>query len=98
MLLDAPASEALFPQCPAVDLDTGCQFLITVTDAGSTVAEDPTQKPYENEDDALIGVQNSSSRAIAALPLSAAGVFGFEADGICDPGAGSVPPGCAPVP
>src|SRR4051794_1456846 len=94
MLLDAPASEALFPQCPPVDLDTGCQFLITVTDAGSTVAEDPSQRPYEGEDDALIGVQNSSSRAIAALPLSASGLFSFEQDGMCDPGSPPVPSGC----
>ena len=97
-LAAASPSEALFPQCPPVDLDTGCQFLITVTDAGSSVAEDPTQKPYEGEDDALIGVQNSSSRAITALPLSATGLFSFEEDGMCDPGAGPVPAGCAPVP
>jgi len=97
-LLGASAARAAFPQCPPVYKDTGCQFLITVTDAGSSVAEDSTQPPYEGEDDALIGVQNNSSRAIGALPLSAPGLFGFEQDGLCDPGIGPVAPGCVPVP
>ncbi len=97
-LAGAPASEALFTQCPPVDKDTGCQFLITVTDAGSSIAEDGTQPPYEGEDDALIGVQNGSSRPIGALPLEAPGLFAFEQDGMCDPGSPPVPSGCVPVP
>jgi hypothetical protein len=89
-----------FTQCPPVDADKSCQFLVTITDAGPSVAADPTQGPYEGSDDSLIGVQNNSSAAIAALPLSAPGtsLFGFESDGICDPGAGPLPPGCVPVP
>ncbi|HTQ68116.1 MAG TPA: hypothetical protein VMI13_05445 [Solirubrobacteraceae bacterium] len=94
----APASQALFTQCPPVDKDAGCQFLITVTNAGSSIAEDATQPPYEGEDDALIGVQNSSSMPIAALPLEASGLFSFEQDGLCDPGSPPVPSGCVPVP
>jgi hypothetical protein len=97
-LAGASASQALFPQCPPVAKDTGCQFLITVTDAGSSIAEDATQPPYEGEDDALIGVQNSSSRPIGALPLEASGLFSFEQDGMCDPGSAPVPSGCVPVP
>jgi hypothetical protein len=96
----ASSAQALFPQCPAVDVDTGCQFLVTVTDAGSTVTQDPAQAPYESSDDSLIGVQNSSTKAISALPLAAAGtsLFGFEADGLCNPGSAPVPSGCVPAP
>src|SRR5436305_845340 len=96
----APAAQAVFTQCPPVDVDAGCQFLITITNAGPSVAQDTTQAPYESEDDSLIGVQNNSSSAITALPLSAPGtaLFGFEADGICDPGGPPLPSGCAPVP
>jgi hypothetical protein len=94
------AQGALFPQCPSVDVDTGCQFLVTVTDAGSTVTQDTAQAPYESSDDSLIGVQNNATKAISALPLSAPGtsLFGFESDGLCDPGALPVPSGCVPAP
>jgi hypothetical protein len=98
----ATASAQPFPQCPPVGADTSCQFLIVVTDAGATVEQDPGQGPYEASDDSLIGVQNNSSRALAALPLSASGLFGFEQDGICNPNLGGMPgpvaPGCQPAP
>jgi hypothetical protein len=94
------AQAAQFGQCPPVYADTGCQFLVTITDAGPSVAQDATQAPYENSDDSLLGVQNSSSRSVSALPLSAPGtsLFGFESDGICNPGGAPVPSGCVPVP
>ena len=86
---------AAFAQCPAVDHDTSCQFLITVTDKGVQVAVDPGQGPYDGEDDALIGIQNSSSKTIASIPLSAEnGLFGFESDGLCSPGSAPIAPGC----
>ena len=97
----APSSAgAAFTQCPPVGSDTSCQYLVTITDTGPSVAADSTQGPYEGSDDSLIGVQNSSSKSIAALPLSAPGtsLLGFESDGICDPGTGPLPPGCVPVP
>lgn len=96
----APSAQALFPQCPPIDADAGCQFLVTVTDAGPSVAADATQGPYESSDDSLIGVQNSSSSAITALPLAATGttLFGFESDGLCDPGKAPLAAGCAPPP
>ena len=98
-VLAAPAALAQpFTQCPAVGVDTSCQYLITVTNAGTNVAQDTTQGPYESSDDSLIGVQNGSARGISALPLSAPGMFSFEEDGLCDPGTGAVPPGCVPVP
>src|SRR5690348_14217873 len=82
----APAgANAAFTQCPAVDLDTSCQFLVTVSNGGTSIAEDPTQGPYEGADDALIGVQNTSSAPISSIHLSAENeLFGFESDGICD--------------
>jgi hypothetical protein len=91
------ASAQPFPQCPAVGSDTSCQFLVVVTDSGATAQQDSTQGPYEASDDSLIGVQNDSSRALTALPLSAAGLFGFEQDGICNPGSGPIAPGCLPA-
>jgi hypothetical protein len=100
VLWGAPSAQAVFTQCPPVDADAGCQYLITVTAAGPSVARDETQPAYENEDDSLIGVQNSSPNAISALPLAAppTELFGFESDGICNPGKGPVAPGCVPVP
>ena len=63
----------MFTQCPPVDENSGCQFLITVTNGGETVVQDPNQGPYEGSDDSLIGVQNNSSSTIYELPLSVPG-------------------------
>jgi hypothetical protein len=85
----------MFPQCPPVGVNSGCQFLITVTSNGNVVQGDPNQGPYENSDDSLIGVVNNSSSSISHMPLSVPGsdLFGFEGDGICNPG-GPAAPGC----
>jgi hypothetical protein len=89
----------MFTQCPAVDVNNGCQFLITITSSGETVAQDPNEGPYEGSDDSLIGVQNNSSSTIDELPLSVPGsdLFGFDGDGICDVAA-PVPSGCVVLP
>ena len=89
----------LFTQCPPVDADFGCQFLIVSSSAGTTIQQDTNQGPYEFSEDALIGIQNNSSNPISSFPLSAPGssLFGFEADGICDPGALPIPSGCVPA-
>jgi hypothetical protein len=94
----APAgASAAFTQCPAVDKDTSCQFLITVTDTETTIESDPTQGPYEGSDDALIGIQNNSSKPITSIPLSAEiELFGFEFDGICS--VENPAPGCVVLP
>ncbi|MGD0455345.1 MAG: Ig-like domain-containing protein [Solirubrobacteraceae bacterium] len=89
------AGAATYPQCPPVDKDTGCQFLVTVTSGGETIAEDASQGPYEGSDDALVGVQNESSSPITSIHLSAENeLFGFEGDGICSPGGPPIAPGC----
>ena len=92
------AAPPMFTQCPAVYLNTGCQYLITVNTGTETVTQDPNQGPYEGAEDALIGVQNNSSSPVSALPLSVpnSDLFGFDQDGLCDPGAAPVPAGCVP--
>lgn len=87
----------LFTECPPVYYDTGCQFLVAVTSSGRTVYEDPNQAPYEDDDDALIGVVNQTSQPIDALPISVSGSnpFGFDGDGLCNPGGPPLAPGCA---
>lgn len=103
----AAAAGPLFPQCPRVGGDTGCQFLINVTNFGSTIAVDPSQPSYANNGapppvgtgetgplDSLIGVQNNSSVPLTSLNLSGAGSFAFDGDGICDNASGAVPSGC----
>jgi hypothetical protein len=96
----SPASAA-FNQCPPVGVDTGCQFLIVVSDQGSSVLVDGSQPPYETVADSLIGVQNNSSRPLASLGLaSPAGqlAFAFDGDGLCNNAHGPAPAGCQPPP
>jgi hypothetical protein len=90
----------LFTQCPPVFANNGCQYLIVLSDTGTTVQFDPNQGPYEQADDSLIGVQNNSSQPVSALPISTpnSSLFGFESDGLCNPGAPPLPSGCVPAP
>lgn len=83
---------AAFTQCPPVGVNTGCQFLITISAAGvATVQQDtvaPNNGPYDGVEDALVGVQNNSSVTVTTLPLSspansAGGIFAFDGDGPC---------------
>jgi hypothetical protein len=93
------ASAASYTQCPPVYKNTGCQFLVTVTNGGEAIAEDPGQGPYEGEDDALVGVQNNSSSPVSSLHLSAEDeLFGFDGDGLCHPGGSPLPEGCQVLP
>ena len=80
-----------FTQCPAVDANTGCQYLITVNNGTETVLQDTNQGPYEGSEDSLIGVQNNSSSPVSELPLAVPGsdLFSFDGDGLCNPGAAS---------
>ncbi|MFZ0970772.1 MAG: PKD domain-containing protein, partial [Solirubrobacteraceae bacterium] len=90
----------MFTQCPAVDANNGCQYLITVNNGTETVLQDTNQGPYEGSEDSLIGVQNNSSSPVSELPLAVPGsdLFSFDGDGLCDPGAPPVPSGCVPEP
>jgi hypothetical protein len=92
-------ADALFVQCPSVGRDTGCEYLITVTDHGTTIQRDSSQPPYDNGDESLIGIQNSSFRSIQSIKLvSATAIFSFDGDGICNNGNGPAPAGCQPPP
>src|SRR5205085_5395973 len=73
--------------------------LIVVTKSSTTAQFDPTQGPYESAEDSLIGVVNNSSQPVSALPISTpnSSLFGFESDGICNPGSPPVPRGCVPA-
>src|SRR5207248_1344437 len=90
------AATPQFPQCPQAGADVGCQFLIDITPGGTAVLQDTTQGPYENSEDALIGVKNDSSSPVSSIPISTPGsdVFGMEQDGLCDNGVGPVPLDC----
>jgi len=87
----APAAAPLFTQCPPTGADTGCAILIVFNADGSTsVKTDPSQPPYDNSEDTLIGVQNNSTSPRASVDLTGtAAPFGFDGDGIC---AGLTPP------
>jgi hypothetical protein len=88
-----------FTECPPVGVDFGCQFLIDVTSGGTTILQDANQGPYEGAEDALIGVKNDSANPISSIPVSVpnSDLFGFDNDGICDNGAGPLPPGCQQI-
>ncbi len=75
-----------FTECPQVGDDTGCQFLIVASNNGTTIDNDAAQPAYEDSDDSLIGVLNTSSDPISSFPLSApnTSLFSFDGDGICD--------------
>jgi hypothetical protein len=94
-LAPAPAS-ALFTQCPPFIRDQGCQFLVVVSDGGAQVVQDPTQGPYDKgEEDALLAVQNNSSRPISSIGLYAKeNLFAFDNDGLCNILGEPQVPGC----
>jgi hypothetical protein len=54
-----------FTQCPAIGADTSCGVLLYIDTDGSLKAlSDPSQGPYDGSDDTLIGIVNSSSKAV----------------------------------
>jgi hypothetical protein len=100
-----PATAApLFTECPHVGSDTGCQYLITVADRGTSITADPTQRSYASNlaathesgtpTDALVGVKNSSTKPLTEMAISGPITFEFDGDGICDNASGAVPSGC----
>ncbi len=92
-----PASaNALFTQCPPFGKDKGCQFLVVVSDGGAQVVQDPTQGPYDKgEEDALLAVQNNSSKPISSIGLYAKDdIFAFDNDGLCNTLGEPQAPGC----
>jgi hypothetical protein len=74
--------------CPAVgDATAGCDLIITVTNAGTTVTAGPSFSlaggTYDGSDDTLIGIINNSSHSLSSISLSSStDIFGFDGDGI----------------
>jgi len=91
-----------FTQCPPVGASASCGILIVINANGTaSVYADPKVPPYDANvsnpaDDTLVGVQNNSGHTITSLPLNGGSIaiFGFESDGICEPGIGTIPAGC----
>jgi hypothetical protein len=87
----ASASAALFPQCPPVGNNQGCSQLIVINHDGSVVVRnDPAAPPsgYDGAEDTLIGIQNNSPSSVKSINLASpsASIFGFDGDGLCNPG------------
>jgi PKD repeat protein len=76
-----------FTQCPHIGFDTSCAILIYIDDNGAQLLTDPSQGPYDNIEDTLIGVlNNTTGTTISSIPITGSGpVFGFDQDGACDP-------------
>jgi hypothetical protein len=87
LIIGARASAQLSPpftQCPPIGADKSCEILIVVTDQSVNVYNDPSQGPYDTNDDTLIGVENDASGTLYSLPLSSPySIFAFDGDGIC---------------
>ena len=81
-----PTSPPFF-QCPAIGADTTCQFLVDVTNAGTTVLQDTSQSFYDGSDDITVAIQNDSSVPLGSIHLgvdgSGDGAWGLDGDGMC---------------
>jgi hypothetical protein len=92
-----PTSPPFF-QCPAIGLDTTCQFLIDVTNSGITVSQDASQHFYDGADDVTVAIQNDSTSPLVSIHVgvgnSGDSSFSFDGDGLCNPGSGPSPDGC----
>lgn len=73
-----------FHQAPAVGADTSAAVLLVIEPDGSLrVKTDPTQGPYDGDDDTLYGVQNNSNKTISSIPIKSSDqIFAFDFDGI----------------
>ena len=91
----APAAP-IFPQCPAIGLDTnGCELLVTVTavttlgaaTAFTVAVSNPDQGPYEGAEDTLIGIVNNATTPLKSIFFSGLvagdGIFDLDGDGAC---------------
>jgi hypothetical protein len=63
------------------------RVLITANADGTfSFEQDPTQGPYDQSEDSLIGFQNNSGKAINSVRLSSSvTIFGFDSDGAGSP-------------
>jgi hypothetical protein len=80
-----------FTQCPAIGLDSTCQYLIDVTStapkAVPTILKDSSQTFYDGGDDVTVAVQNDTTGPLGSIHVGIAEsgdfVFGLDGDGLC---------------
>jgi hypothetical protein len=72
-----------YNQCPAIGNNTACAILIEWDGSIFNASVDGSQGPYDNVEDALVGVQNNSQdQTLSYITLSGTNLFGFDGDGI----------------
>jgi hypothetical protein len=93
--------QPVFTQCPPAGIDSGCEYLIDVTNLAvpPTVVRDSNQSFYDREDDVLVAVQNDTSVDLPKIHIGVPGsgdrLFELDGDGICWTGLeGPKPVGC----
>ncbi|HMD57389.1 MAG TPA: hypothetical protein VKG82_07965 [Solirubrobacteraceae bacterium] len=80
-----------FTQCPAIGLDTTCQYLIDVTSTNPKeppkILKDSSQTFYDGGDDVTVAVQNDTTSPLGSIHVgileSGDNVFGLDGDGLC---------------
>jgi hypothetical protein len=97
------STTAPFNECPQIGYAKSCGIAIVVSNNGEQVLQDTnngvsgfttpgTQTPYDDGDDTLVGIVNTSSKPLYRIQLSgestSTDLFGFEGDGICTYAAG----------
>ncbi len=81
----AAAASPPFKECPAVGADTSCEVLLVISPEGKLEAfGDPSQGPFDGDDDTLVGIVNESRNPVSRIKLSGENIFGFDGDGMCD--------------
>jgi hypothetical protein len=92
MLITAPAMADI---CTAAGAPAACGVTITISGASGALTAMITVvgQPYDNDEDQMIGIQNTSSVAVGAIVLSAppvfsqppytSNLFAFDGDGAC---------------
>ena len=72
-----------FHQCPAYGFDTSCAVLLVINEHGGVESYvDPSQGPYDGDEDVLVGVQNNSGSTVTSVSLKGNDLFGFDGDGL----------------
>jgi hypothetical protein len=72
--------------------------LIEISNQGLRLQTNSSQRAYDGNKDSLIGVQNTSSRAVESMSIQGKNLFAFDGDGLCNNGRGPAPSGCRPPP
>ena len=83
---NAPTTTAPFNECPGVGNDSGCR-VPHHPQPGRRSGDDRVKsehRPFDGEDDTLVGIFNNSGAAVSTIGLSSnTDIFGFDGDGIC---------------